>query len=680
MILKRIKTFLTAEEIPRWFGLSVVLIYLVGLGAVAQSGIVGARREATDYYTRSSLYAVQALLDRLSTTHEANEDEQAFQIACRLALRNFASHIPVHSLHVLDPDKRVIASINEAEVGTMVGAFDVASVPEHGLAMSHPSLTDARGADRVYRARIHGPGSTPATSLDPTGVAQAVVSGLAPASEGTSENDRASFFFLEARLPPDLGAGSTVADNAGMLTILLVVFGALFFVVRCLREQLRGMSRIASRLRTHRDRIEKDLASLTITDTLDAATEAWNELVGVAQTSFEAVQRSQANVELSRVLERSGGGALSEALNAIPDGVIYITDEVRFEYLNSTACRILDWDPKETRGKTLPEAQSSGIGAKVLGILHEALQGDGSYTPRTEVLQSGPMGNDGAADGPAERADDDQSTYRVWVIPLHRAHHHGECMVVVRDVSQQTRAERAREEFVTQVTHELRTPLTNIRAYAETLSSGMFDDPKVVTECYNVITKETRRLSRLIEDILSISQLEVGSIELDIDNVDVKTLLSEGVRDIRGLADEKNIDVQLLLPSKLEPIRGDRDKLAVVINNLLGNAIKYTPPDGNVVVGCQIKSDEVLITFKDNGVGIAPADHTKVFEKFQRADDPEIQKETGSGIGLYTAREIVRRHGGEIELISRKGEGSTFMVRLPHRESRATSLSTTQVS
>jgi signal transduction histidine kinase len=189
----------------------------------------------------------------------------------------------------------------------------------------------------------------------------------------------------------------------------------------------------------------------------------------------------------------------------------------------------------------------------------------------------------------------------------------------------------------------------------------------LITECYNVITKETRRLSRLVEDILSVSQLEVGSIELQTCNVDLKTLLSEAVRDVRGLADEKGIDIQLVLPSKLEPIHADRDKLAVVINNLLGNAIKYTPHNGNVVLGCQITGSEVVVTLKDNGIGIDPADQARVFEKFQRANDPEVKNETGTGIGLYTAREIVRRHGGQIELISEKGKGSTFLVRLPHK-------------
>lgn len=661
------KTFLTAEEVPRWFGLSIVLIYLVGLGAVSRFGIVEARREATGYYERSTRYAVNALVDRLTSAGRSGAGDRELEIAYRLALRDFALHVPARSVRILDGNRRVIASLDESEVGTVAGKGGLASVPVRGLEISSSPAQDDRvegGLDRVFRARLALAG--PVEMAHPGWPAAQQGEPQAPASP-TSPDTAKSTSYLEVRLPSEARTPASVADDASTLTVVLVVLGALFLVYRCLREQLRGMSRIAQRLESHRDRIEENLASLRILDTADTATSAWNELIDLTQSSLDAVQHSQANVELSRVLERSSGGALSEALNAIPDGLVYITDEVRFEYLNSTACRLFGWAAAQVKEMTVTDAQATGVGGQVLDVLRAAAQPDGAYTARTEVLQAD------------ERGGGDPSTYRVWVIPLRRAHHQGECVVVIRDVSQQMRAERAREEFVTQVTHELRTPLTNIRAYAETLSSGMFDDPKVVTECYNVITKETRRLSRLIEDILSISQLEVGCIELHVDQVDLRALMSEGVRDVRGLADEKNIDVQLLLPSKLEPIRGDRDKLAVVVNNLLGNAIKYTPPDGEVTVGCQVTGDEVALTFKDNGIGIAPADHARVFEKFQRADDPEIQKETGSGIGLYTAREIVRRHGGDIELISAKGEGATFMVRLPHRETRASSLSTSAV-
>ena len=145
---------------------------------------------------------------------------------------------------------------------------------------------------------------------------------------------------------------------------------------------------------------------------------------------------------------------------------------------------------------------------------------------------------------------------------------------------------------------------------------------------------------------------------------------------MRGLTDEKNIDLQVVLPAKLEPIRADRDKLAIILNNLLGNAIKYTKPEGNVIVGCQITGNSVVITVKDNGIGIAPAEQSKVFEKFYRVGDPEAGGEQGTGIGLYTAREIARQHGGDIELSSEKGSGSTFIVRLPHQETRATKIVT----
>ncbi len=451
-------------------------------------------------------------------------------------------------------------------------------------------------------------------------------------------------------------------DRVRALAVVLTVLAALFLVYRCLREQQRSVSRIADRLKRQRDRLEDDLESLRMSDSVDAVGATWNDLIELTLRLRESVKRSESNEELSRALEQAGGGELAEALHAIPDGLMYITDESRFEYVNTTMLRLLGWDGETALRTTLRDATSTGFGEKLLELVQSLLQPNGSFESRTEVLETGDEVGD-------------RSIYRVRVTPLQRAHKSGECVVLVRDVSQQIRADRAREEFITQVTHELRTPLTNIRAYTETLSSGMFDDPSIITECYNVITKETRRLSRLIEDILSVSQLEAGCIELQMDLVDPKTLLSEAVRDVRGIADEKGIDLQLILPAKLEPIQADRDKLAVVINNLLGNALKYTPANGNVVVGCQAGNSEALITVKDNGIGIDPADQARIFDKFQRSVDAEVQNQPGTGIGLYTAREIVRRHRGEIELMSEKGQGSTFVVRLPQKESRGGSLS-----
>jgi len=646
---KSFRRFLTAEEVPRWFGLSVVLIYLVGMGSIAQFGISQARRETAIRFQGDSQYAVKLLADRIEAIEGDPAADREWLSACQRALREFAANVPSRSVRVLE-GLNVIASANPMETGTTIegrisgaslaGGLEVATIP--------PATSQASGSDAWHRL-IRAP--------------------LNPGTEGMGEESAASEVLpaspprcLEVVLPLEPVESTSLVDQARLLAIILAVLGALFVVYRCLREQLRGVSKIANRLELHRDRIEDDLASLRIGDSLDSVTAGWNELVELTERLLATVQRTEANEELSRVLQRSGGGALSEALNALPDGLIYISDEVRFEYVNSAACRLLGWNAQDVKTMTLSDAQGNELGQKLLELIRGAARPEGDFEARTEVLEAG--------DDQAQ----DRSTYRVWLIPLQRARHHGECVVVIRDVSQQVRADRAREEFIAQVTHELRTPLTNIRAYTETLSSGMFEDPKVITECYNVITKETRRLSRLVEDILSVSQLEVGSIELHVDGVDLKSLLSDGIRDVRGLADEKNIDIQLVLPAKLEPIRGDRDKLAVVVNNLLGNAIKYTSANGNVVVGCQAAAEEVVLTFKDNGIGIDLSEHARVFEKFQRGSNPEVQNESGTGIGLYTAREIVRRHGGDIELLSEKNKGSTFMVRLPHRESRAAAL------
>ena len=657
------KRFLNAEEVPRWFGLSLVLIYLGGLGAVAYLGIAQSRRDATTAYLHIGEYAVGQLAQRLSALEASGPRDPQLIAAYRRALRGLAASSPGSSARIVDGERLVIASTDAREVQTVISdPFASGGRVRHGEQGSF-SLVGGGGGDRWLRAPIT---RRPTWAMERASEENDSSEARPVTGNARSSGSKPMALALEVRFGRQAYGSSGLAQHGGTFCVILVVLGALFVVYRRLRGQLVGLSRIGERLQSHRDHIERDLASLEIAESQDGVTSAWNELVSLSKNLASEVERGEANQELSIALQRSSGGALSEALNAIPDGIMYIANEVRFEYLNSTAVRLLGWGMEEAKQITLPEARASGVGGDILELLRDSRQVDGSFQARTEDLQAGDGGGG------------DNSSYRVWLIPLQRPHHSGECIVVVRDVSQQVRSERAREEFVTQVTHELRTPLTNIRAYAETLSSGMFDDPKVITECYNVITKETRRLSRLIEDILSVSQLEVGSIELNKDSVDLKKLLSDGVQDIRGLADEKNIDVQLSLPSKMEPISADRDKLAVVINNLLGNAVKYTKSGGDIVVGGQITPEWAVVTFKDNGIGIDPADHARVFEKFQRADDPAVKNETGSGIGLFTAREIARRHGGDIELISEKGQGSTFIVRLPHQQSRATTMSAKQ--
>ncbi|MCP4249595.1 MAG: hypothetical protein GY778_21350 [bacterium] len=614
------KRFWQAEEVPRWIGMSLVLIFAFGLGMVGWTAVTRTNEKGRAALQSRTSAAIGLLGQVLAEMDPENVPAQ------QVALRRFSLEFECRQLRVVNRSRQVVASVRSEELGGP-NPFD----PKVGTLLPRQveivALSDRHtGPDRyVFRAPVGADQAVPQRYLEGT-----------LASFGADLDGLTAF--------------------AGSLLVILVTCGALFLLYRQMRTHFRGMARIASNLTAHPDELAEQLDSLRVADSLGSVARAWNRLIGTIEELQDHARRATASDELRHALERSSGSELAEALHALPDGVLFITEGQTVRYSNSMAARLLginrtgddQADGDRPADVILDTLETSPFGGRLVGVIRQACRADGSFEAHHELLED----------------PDTASTYRVRILAP-RTHQAGECVAVVTDISQQVRADRAREDFVSQVTHELRTPLTNIRAYAETLSSGMFEDPKVITECYNVITKETRRLSRLIEDILSISQMEVGSIQLVEDDVDVRELLSDAVRDVRGLADEKKIDLQMNLPSKLGTVRADRDKLAVVINNLLGNALKYTPADGSVRLGCKMSETELVITVKDNGIGIDPANHNRVFEKFQRIQDPDVEDQVGTGIGLTTAREIVRRHQGDIELMSAKGEGSTFVVKIP---------------
>ncbi|MHC4696197.1 MAG: PAS domain-containing protein, partial [Planctomycetota bacterium] len=355
----RFKRFWSAEEVPRWFGFSLVLVYLVGLGAVGYFGIARVRQDAAEYAQRSGRYAVLCLLDRLKIDPNASPLDNRISAKLERELYDFAALIRTTALRIVDGDRRVVASIDATEVGTIAGDALIGVMHPTKLEVTTMSVKGREIPDRFFRAPLTA--TTPA--VKPT-------------------------FYLEARLPTEPGYSSALVNQAGTFSVVLVAMGVLFGLYRCLRAQLRSASRIADRLRTHQDRIEQDIASLRLADTPDALVSTWNELIDSAQSAFEAVQRREADSELAQVLERSTGGALATALNALPDGIIYVTDETRIEYMNSAACRLFGWDTEEAKRTSLSDAHAQGVGARMLEVLRDSLSETGSFEAHTAVAEA----------------------------------------------------------------------------------------------------------------------------------------------------------------------------------------------------------------------------------------------------------------------------------------------------
>ncbi len=241
-------------------------------------------------------------------------------------------------------------------------------------------------------------------------------------------------------------------------------------------------------------------------------------------------------------------------------------------------------------------------------------------------------------------------------------------MILVDDVTNEQLAEKAKKEFVANVTHELYTPLTTIKSYNEMLMAGEVEDGETQREFFNTVLEETDRLQRLIENLLSISKIEMGSLTLEKGLVKSDWLVNDCLAAVETQARKKSIAIEKDLPDNLPSLFGDKEMLKVALINILGNAVKYTPDNGKITFSLADREDMTVFDIADTGYGIATEDLPHIFEKFYRSKDPNISKRTGSGLGLGITSEIVQLHGGDILVESEPGQGTRFSVRIPREE------------
>jgi PAS domain S-box-containing protein len=341
----------------------------------------------------------------------------------------------------------------------------------------------------------------------------------------------------------------------------------------------------------------------------------------------------------------SEAGELDAAFDVMSHGLLVLDASSRVRFANGAATVYLGVDRKDAIGHDIADVIKDKA---VLDAVREV--------------------SDGAAQGPkvieVRRGGDAGAVLR-FVVRRMRRGDIASAMIVVEDVTQQRVADEARNNFVAQVAHELRAPLTNIRLYVESAIDLGDEDPAVRGNALNVINQESRRLERIIGEMLSISEIEAGSLRIHKDDVHLDVLLDEARVDFEPQAKEKQVALEFLMPPKLPVLQGDRDKLALAVHNLVGNAIKYTPAGGKVTVRPDVTRKHVNIEVADTGIGIKPDELEKVFERFYRAKDERVAKITGTGLGLTLAREVARLHGGDVTAESQVNQGSTFTLALP---------------
>jgi signal transduction histidine kinase len=243
---------------------------------------------------------------------------------------------------------------------------------------------------------------------------------------------------------------------------------------------------------------------------------------------------------------------------------------------------------------------------------------------------------------------------------------------IIRDITERKIAERAAQEllqakddFVANVSHELRTPLASIKGFIKLLRSGKVQNPEDQQEFLGRISGSTEHLEHLVGDLLDLSVLEAGQMQLELETIDMGQLIEETLGSLEGLIQQKQLTLVPACPVGSIQLTGDRRLLRQVLVNLVGNAVKFSDANSEIRVAASKDNDQVLAEVIDQGTGIASESLPRLFDRFFKSEGPAKRSGAGTGLGLFIAKKIVEAHGGEIGVRSELGQGSTFYFTLP---------------
>lgn len=345
---------------------------------------------------------------------------------------------------------------------------------------------------------------------------------------------------------------------------------------------------------------------------------------------------------------------------AVVDGIVEVDADGRLGYVNPAAARMLGRSPESLRGLSQCDLFAAGA--------------DSPASLVTEALHSGQEGT--GLTTTMRRADGTTFPVEMTVGPVTEGDQVLGAVVIFRDVTERLEVERMKDEFVSVVSHELRTPLTSIRGSLGLLAGGAAGElsPSAI-RMVTIALESSERLTRLINDMLDIERIDSGAAMIEPVQCDAATLVGAAVEGLAGLAATR--EVRLITGPVKGRVHADPDRIVQTITNLVGNAVKFSPPGAAVTVSAEPVGDMVEFQVQDEGRGI-PADRIgRIFERFEQVDASDSRVQGGTGLGLAISRSIVERHGGTMWVESQLGHGSTFHFRLPAVRHTAPTESTT---
>jgi two-component system phosphate regulon sensor histidine kinase PhoR len=374
------------------------------------------------------------------------------------------------------------------------------------------------------------------------------------------------------------------------------------------------------------------------------------------EKAIHDVDTAQNEGETARIhgcIDRTRRRQAEAVFDVLRDAVIVVDAHGEILHANAAASGLLSVTPEEAAGKVMTDVVNDHQLASTISAARNGLPTEGRLCEQELFFNSEPVSYEVHLQSVGGHEE-----------PMHAV------VTVLRDLSREREVARLKSDFVSKASHELRTPLSSISAYIEMLVDGDAEDEDARQEFYKVISTETDRLRRLIDNLLNISRIEAGLMHIEREQVQIGELVERAVQSMMHQAKENNLDIHTKLAQVDLTITGDSDMLYQVIVNLLSNAIKYTPQGGRITVAADADhlTRSLHLSVADTGLGIAPDETEKVFDKFYRVENYR-RIANGTGLGLNLCRHIVETlHNGQIGLDSTLGMGSRFWFTIPMQE------------
>ena len=410
--------------------------------------------------------------------------------------------------------------------------------------------------------------------------------------------------------------------SAALLTALVATLLAVLIAERTARP-VRELTQVVQRM------TEGDLSARLLPLTRDE--------VGTLTRAFNQMSDRLRGTVNKLVEERS---RLVAVLDNMANGVVITDGDGRVRLINPAAIRLLGIAEEAALGRPLAQVARD---YRIIDLWQRCCEQNEEQFEPVEVSRQGPF-------------------LQAIATPLRDAGPRA-CLVILQDLTQIRRLETVRRDFISNISHELRTPLASLKALVDTLRDGALEDPPAAHRFLERMETEVDALTQMVQELLELSRIESGQVPLRLKPTPVADVVLPPVERLRAQAERAGLNLTIDLPADLPPVLADAERVQQVVTNLVHNAIKFTPPEGQVTISAGASGDTVTISVHDTGVGIPADELLRIFERFYKAD--RARSGGGTGLGLAIAKHIIQAHDGRLWVESVEGRGSTFYVALP---------------